>query len=313
MTNESAEIMSQSAVTAPEQKIGDRPRLSAIGRFFLFAFAMGVTLLSIQFLLTTNPATEVLMNTAKSGELDPALIWIIDSAALAVVLIYCAIAARREKKSLAAYGLPLRNAFGRNWAVGLLLGFGLAAVDICMTWLLGGYSFGSLALSSTDCVKYGAAWGGAFILVGIYEEFLYRGYALHVLSRAIGFWPAATCLAAIFGLLHLLNPGESPIGAVDVILYALFASFTLIRTRSLWFAIGVHSAWDFSLTVIFSAPGSGMTVRGSLLHSSLHGAAWLTGGAAGPEGSAVGLCVLLLAFLACYRFLPQTPSRIKAD
>ncbi len=305
MSNESSEIISHSCVTTPAQRREARPRLSAIGRFLLFVLVMGAALLSIQFVLMKNPATADLMKAAKSGNLDPVVIWIVDSAALALVLLYSTIAARCERRSLTAYGLPLRVAFGKLWAAGLLLGFVLAALDICVTWLLGGYSFGSLALPPADCLKYGALWGGAFILVGIYEELLYRGYALHTLAGAISFWPAAVFLAIVFGLLHLLNPGESVIGTLDVVVYALFACFTLVRTRSLWFAIGVHSAWDFSLTFIFSAPGSGMTARSSLLHSSLHGATWLTGGSAGPEGSAVGLCVLVGAILACYGFMPQ--------
>lgn len=305
MSNESAEGIDQSTGFAFMERRRQHPRPLAIGRFLLFALVMGIALWSIRFVLMRNPATASLLKAADSGDLDPVLIWIVDSGALAIVLLYVAIAGRYQKKSLTDYGLPLRAAFGKQWAAGLMLGFVLAALDICITWSLGGYSFGSLAVSPTDLLRNAILWGGAFILVGIYEEFLYRGYALHTLTEAIGFWPAAMFLATIFGVLHLLNPGEGAIGALDVIAYALFASFTLRRSGTLWFAIGVHSAWDFSLTFIFSAPGSGLTARGSLLHSSLHGAAWLTGGSAGPEGSVIGLLVLAAAFVACYRFLPQ--------
>lgn len=285
------------------------PRLIAGGRFLLFALVMVAALLSIRFLLTTNRTTAGLLKAANSGYLDAALVWIVDGGALAVVLVYIVIAARREKRSLSAYGLPLRASCRKQWTAGLLLGFVLASLDIVATRLLGGYSFGRPELSLRGIVEHGLLWGGAFILVGIYEECLYRGYALKTLAEAIGFWPAAVVLALAFGMLHLLNPGESAIGALDVIAYALLASFTLMRTGSLWFAIGVHSAWDFSLTFLFSAPGSGLAARGSLLHSSLHGSAWLTGGTAGPEGSVVGLCVLALGFLFCYQFLPQKDTR----
>lgn len=305
MTEGSAKTREESATSVPASQKRGNLRLFSILRFLLFAMMMGATLLLIQLGLKQNPATERLLKAAQSGTLNPLLIWTIDAAGLAAVLFYSAIAARREKASLAAYGLPLRGAFGKRWGAGLLLGFGLASLDICMTWLLGGYSFGGIALSPSGLLKYGLLWAGAFILTGIYEEYLYRGYALYTLGGGLGFWPAAIVLAAIFGGLHLLNSGESPVGALDVVAFALFASFLLLRTGSLWFAIGVHTAWDFSLTFIFSVPGSGLTAEGMLLHSSLHGSVWLTGGSAGPEGSIIGVCVLLAAFPICIRLLPQ--------
>lgn len=147
-----------------------------------------------------------------------------------------------------------------------------------------------------------------FILVGLFEEFLYRGYAQHTLGIAFGFWPAAILLSALFAALHLMNAGESIIGALDVFIYSLFACFTLQKTGNLWFAVGLHAAWDFSLTFLFSVPGSGMQGKGQLLASILHGPRWLTGGRAGPEGSAIGLAVLLISFPIFAKLSPALRS-----
>lgn len=46
----------------------------------------------------------------------------------------------------------------------------------------------------------------------------------------------------------------------------------------------------------YSVPGSGMQAKGQLLSSKLHVPAWLTGGTASPEGSAIGLAVLAISF-----------------
>lgn len=310
---EATKDLKRSTSVGPADANGGRPRLAAIGRFLLFAIVMVATLLLIRFAMTKRAATADLLRSAASGDLDPRLIWIVDGAALVAAFIYTWIAAHYEGRSLAVYGLPLRSAFGALWGAGLFLGFALAVLDMCLTWLLGGYSFGTVALSMPALFKFGLLWIGAFLLVGIFEEYLYRGYALYTLSTGIGFWPAAVFLAVIFGGLHLLNAGEGPVGALDVVLYALFASLTLQRTGSLWFAIGVHSAWDFSLTFIFSAPGSGSRARGSLLNSSLHGSTWLTGGSAGPEGSVIGLSVLAMALLACIRFMPRRTGKASAE
>ena len=47
-----------------------------------------------------------------------------------------------------------------------------------------------------------------FLLVGLFEEFLLRGYTQFTLARGIGFWPAAVVMSCAFGLIHLRNEGE---------------------------------------------------------------------------------------------------------
>ncbi|HEX3819848.1 MAG TPA: CPBP family intramembrane glutamic endopeptidase [Candidatus Sulfotelmatobacter sp.] len=289
----------------PDHATSSKTKLFAVGRFFLFVLIMGAFLVSFRLLLSKLPHVGALLKSADAGELSPSLTWIVDSIGFSAVLLYCAVARRIERRSAGVYGLSTRGPFGKLFVQGVLWGLALAFLDIAITWLLGGYSFGSIALGSSDVIRYGLAWGGAFLLVGLLEESLFRGYPLYTLSLGIGFWPAATLLALLFAGLHLTNAGESVIGALDVAIYALFASLTLRRTGSLWFAVGIHAAWDFSLTFLYSVPGSGLNARGVLLHSAMHGKTWLTGGSAGPEGSAIGLGVLLLAVVVFPRAMPQ--------
>jgi hypothetical protein len=90
----------------------------------------------------------------------------------------------------------------------------------------------------------------------------------------------------------------------------------LRRTGDLWFAIGLHAAWDWGETFFYGVPDSGMVGVGHLFASSLHGPRWLSGGNAGPEGSIVGLAfgVATVALIA-WRF-PQVrypaPRRLSA-
>jgi CAAX protease family protein len=135
------------------------------------------------------------------------------------------------------------------------------------------------------------------VLVGLYEEFLFRGYAQYTLSKGIGFWPAAVVLSGVFGGLHLSNSGEDWVGAASVFVFGMFACFTLWRTGNLWFAVGFHAAGDYAESFIYSVPDSGTLATGHLLHSSFHGPAWLTGGTVGPEGSVLSFVVFVLAFI----------------
>jgi membrane protease YdiL (CAAX protease family) len=281
-----------------------RKRLYAILKFLLFAAAMSVFLIGLKVLLSKIPATASLLRQAEAGTITPSVTLIVDGVGFVAVVCWCVLAAKIERRAFGTFGLPLRGAFRRRFVQGVVWGLILAFLDIGCTYLLGGFSFGALAIAPGRIVGYGIVWALVFTTVGLFEEFLYRGYALYNLTAGIGFWPAAILLSALFGSLHLMNAGEGIVGALDVMLYGLFACFTLKRTGNLWFAVGLHAAWDFSLTFVYSVPGSGMQAKGQLLHAVLHGATWLSGGSAGPEGSAIGLAVLILSFPLFSKLFP---------
>ena len=75
----------------------------------------------------------------------------------------------------------------------------------------------------------------------------------------------------------------------------MFFCLTLWRTGNLWFAVGLHAAFDWGETYLYSVPDSGLVAPGHLLNSSFHGPTWLTGGSVGPEGSAIAFLVVGLA------------------
>jgi membrane protease YdiL (CAAX protease family) len=168
----------------------------------------------------------------------------------------------------------------------------MIAAIILLICAFGGFSFGELALRGPELWRYALLWGAVFVCVGLFEEFLFRGYTQFTLATGIGFWPAATALSAGFGALHLANPGEGRIGALGVFAIGMFFCLTLRRTGNLWFSVGAHAAMDWCETFLFSVPDSGIVAPGHLLNSSLHGPAWLTGGSVGPEGSVMAFAVV---------------------
>jgi uncharacterized protein len=213
-----------------------------------------------------------------------------------------------EKKSFAEYGLPGRGAFGKRFWQGIAFGF--ASISVLMGGIaaLNGFSIGTLALSGKEIAKYGILYGVGFILVGIFEEFSFRGYLQATLASGIGFWPAAVLLAILFGAAHQTNPGETIYGLITAGSYGLFAAFTLARTGNLWFAIGDHAAWDWGETYFYSTPDSGLLAKGHLFHSTFHGPGWLTGGTVGPEGSYLVAAVVILTFLVFHFLFPAGKS-----
>jgi membrane protease YdiL (CAAX protease family) len=142
-----------------------------------------------------------------------------------------------------------------------------------------------------------------FILAAALEEVVVRGVIFRILNDWLGSWIALVLSAAIFGALHLLNPGTTALNAASVMIEAgILLAAAYLLTRRLWLCMGIHFAWNFTQGGIFSAAVSGGATQG-LLHAKLVGATWLSGGAFGAEASVVALVVctsagVLLLFAA---------------
>jgi uncharacterized protein len=215
------------------------------------------------------------------------------------------IMSRLEKRPFADYGLPGRQAFGKLFWIGAAFGlFEISAVIGGMA-ALGAYHFGTLAIHGSELLRWAIFWGFLFCLVGFSEEFSFRGYAQFTLAQGMGFWPAAVLLSLAFGGVHRSNPGENWVGIAGVVLTGLFWCFTLRRTGTLWFAVGMHAAFDFGETFLYSVPDSGYLFPGHLSNSVLSGPTWITGGSAGPEASAFDFVVLVLFFHFFSRLYPS--------
>lgn len=210
-----------------------------------------------------------------------------------------------ERRSLGEYGLPLRSTMGKHFGQGAA--FGLFEISAVLGTLaaLGYYHFGLVEIHGAVLLKWLAFWLVFFLVVGLFEEFAFRGYAQFALTQGIGFWPASIATSLTFGAVHITNPGENWIGVTGVVLTGLLWCFTLRRTGSLWFALGMHAAFDFGETFLYSVPDSGMIFPGHLSSATLSGPAWLAGGTAGPEASILDFVILLSLFYVVHRLFPR--------
>ncbi|HSY90896.1 MAG TPA: type II CAAX endopeptidase family protein [Candidatus Binatus sp.] len=217
--------------------------------------------------------------------------------------------ARIERRPWRSYGLAVQRALEPSFWKGILWGFSAISLLMVALYEVHAFDFGHLVLHGLRLAKFGSFWAAMFLAVGLYEEFFFRGYSQFTLARGTGFWPAALALSALFGWMHLGNPGEQWQGALAAAAIGLFFCFTLRRTGSLWFAVGFHAAWDWGETFFYSVPDSGMKSPGHLLSSSLHGADWLSGGSVGPEGSVFCFVVIALTWIAFEKTHPAASVR----
>jgi uncharacterized protein len=271
---------------------------------FVGLFA-GFQFLIVQRGLRLFPHFRELARQAQSGGLlTPEFAIVFEGAIIICAFLAALVMSRIEKRPFGAYGIPFADALGKRFWQGVIWGLVYESLVLLGIFALGGFTFGGLALGGGELVKFAAMWAVAFLFVGIFEEFLFRGYSQFTLGSGIGFWPSAFLMSALFGAGHLSNPGEGWVGALSVLVFGLFACLTLRRTGNLWFAIGFHAATDYAETFIYSVPDSGLLATGHLLNSSLHGPRWLAGGTIGPEGSVLDFVVMALAFVVFARMYP---------
>ncbi len=214
------------------------------------------------------------------------------------------IMAKIERRRFGVYGLPARFAFRKDFWVGTLVGF--VAISVCLLGIfaLHGFQLAGLAIHGQTIITAVAAWSAAFVLVGLAEEFSFRGYLQFTLTTGMGFWPSAVLLSLLFGLAHASNPGESRFGLASVVLFGLLFCLFLRRTGNLWWAVGFHAGWDWGQTFFYGVPDSGLAAYHNLFNSTFHGPTWLTGGSVGPEASIftpIVLALVAILFSRVYR------------
>ena len=237
------------------------------------------------------------------------------------VLLVSWIMSKIERRPNSVYGLGDRRMFS-HFVSGLAWGITCLSLLILTLWKAGFLVFNGRLLFGSDILKYGAIWLFGFLLVGMLEEYLTRGYLQYTLTRglagfyqwafktrhsaALGFWTAAVIFSILFFLGHTRNPGESPIGLLSAGLASMVFCLSLWRTGSLWWAIGLHTSWDWGQSFLYGVADSGLMVQHHLLATHPVGKPILSGGTTGPEGSIFIVAILALVSLIIFFTLPRT-------
>lgn len=183
------------------------------------------------------------------------------------------LAERREPSEL-----PL--APGLDPFLGLLIGIGLLALTQGCVIAFGGARIASVGSPAAMLAPFAAA-----LFAAIWEEAIFRGMLFRVVAERWGPGVALTLSAAIFGGLHLINPGATWLGVIAIAVEAgIMLGLAFLLTRNLWLAIGIHWGWNFAEGGIFGSAVSG-TVAHGWIKVAPTGPELLTGGAFGLEAS----------------------------
>src|SRR5215471_19591906 len=170
--------------------------------FLLLLVAMGAVArtIIIRFLIPVGFDPE---------KFTPSKVAVPDAFFVFIIAVTAWVMSKIEGRKIGQYGLPVKQRLMKHLWLGLWMGFLASSATILIIYLLHGLQIASPTIHGTTILMSAAAWGGAFLLSAMAEEFLYRGYAQFTLTTGIGFWPAAAVLSALFGLSHLSNKGET--------------------------------------------------------------------------------------------------------
>jgi hypothetical protein len=252
----------------------------------------------------------------------PLPVFLSEGSAFLVAALVTWIMSQIEHRPVSVYGLGGRRIL--SWLVwGTVIG--LAAISLLVVILLkaGMLVIDQRLLFGSDIARYAILWIPGFLAIALFEEYLFRGYLQYTLARglagfapyisakldprAFGFWSAAVLVSFGFGAVHGSNPGESPIGLFCAGFASLVFCFSLWRTGSLWWAIGLHAAWDYGQSFLFGVADSGALFGHRLLQTHPVGKPLLSGGETGPEGSIFCLFVLTALAMMIHVTQPRGP------
>src|SRR5258708_3077160 len=92
-------------------------------------------------------------------------------------------------------------------------------------------------------------------------------------------------------------------------------AFTVIRSGSIWYAVGFHALFNYAAMYLYGAPNSGNDGRPiptRLITGGYHGAGWLTVGKLGMEASWLVFPVIAALFLGYHFVTRKTASSATA-
>lgn len=204
--------------------------------------------------------------------------------AVAIVL-FVGFARFIEGRQASELSLP---GMGREIGRGMLVGAGL--YTLCVLTLI---QLGMYRIEGLNPWTYVIPALAMALSSGMFEELLFRGVLFRSVEDLFGSWISLVVSSLVFGLMHLINPAATIVGAIYISVEAgLLLAAAYMLTRRLWLSIGFHMAWNYTQSAIFSGIVSGNAPEPGLIRSNIKGPELLTGGSFGLESS-------VIAFLLC--------------
>ncbi len=211
---------------------------------------------------------------------------------VAVYLVYCRFIEKRKFRTMGFCREGIVPMYGR----GLLIG----AVMFCSAYLLcvvtGSVRVGGLA---SDLVPaYLVMYFLGYMIQGMAEEVICRGYFMVSVSRRYSVQYSAVLSSFVFMALHYFNEQITLLGMINLFLFGMFMALLFVESGNIWIVAAVHTVWNFLQGNIFGISVSGLAKQNSVLETVfMEDRTMMNGGGFGIEG---GFAVTLVLATSIY-------------
>ncbi len=207
-------------------------------------------------------------------------------------MIYCKAG---EKRPLSSMGFRKNNAC-IEYLVGMLIGTVLfsSAVGICL--LTGALEY--KGIDDNIVLQRMLLFFLAFLIQGMSEEVIFRGYLTVSLTRCTPLAVAAAISGIMFALAHMFNSGVTVLAVINISLFGIFAAFYMYKRGNIWGVCAIHSLWNFVQGNFYGINVSGMSNNDSVMHMNcVEARSLINGGKFGLEGGLAVTVVLTAAIV----------------
>ncbi|MGA8044387.1 MAG: type II CAAX endopeptidase family protein, partial [Terracidiphilus sp.] len=216
----------------------------------------------------------------------------------------------RQHRPIGEQGLPRREGWRGEFALGGAAGWGIAVACVLPLAL-----FGGIAIVVT---LQPSAWGwlladaAFFALATLAEEIVFRGYAFQRFAQSVGSLGASLAFAVFYAIVQAMLPGASHASFAVSLVFSLLLTMAYLRTRALWMSWGLNFGWKASRALLFGLTVAGINSHSPVVEGDPMGPFWMTGGGFGLDASWLAFFLLLLAFAVVYRLTRELDFRHNA-
>ncbi len=217
--------------------------------------------------------------------------------AIAGVIIYCRFI---EKRKVSTMGFR-KKGFALEYLFGLLAGtllFGFVMLFCC---LMGAAKF--TGISAKFSIGIVIAYFFGYMVQGMSEEVMFRGYLMVSASRRYHAAVGVTVSSVLFSLAHISNGGVTPLALINIALCGALFGLYILKRGNIWGAAAMHTAWNFAEGNLFGTGVSGLPVKNSVFAVEMsENMPLINGGSFGPEGG-LGVTLAMLIGITIVIFM----------
>ena len=218
-----------------------------------------------------------------------------DIVMMLIVFLFCRFIQKRKLRTLGF----IKKGMLKEYGLGMLLGFAFFSVCVLLGVLFGGLKIEGI--SPEFSIGIFVAYLLGYMVQGMTEEVLGRGYFLGSYARRYPVYAAVLANSLLFASLHLLNSGISVLAFINITLFGIFASIYFIRRGSIWGIGAFHSIWNLVQGNFYGIKVSGTPVGNTLFTTqAIAGKSLWNGGDFGMEGSLICTIVLTCGIIFLY-------------